>query len=145
MAILVSNPAAEPYYLFSLLVIVTWRRPKMGFPHLADIQLLWPPLHCLHLCRKGKTLIKAFCYSEEDTPAIWVYCTYVSLLDSGWREDRCTYYVLSRESRAQSSGWVSGSSYSTSLLLYKEDHLRKCSYLLTLVLFTLWPDFSWHD
>ena len=74
----------------------------MGFPHLADIQLLWPPLHCLHLCRKGKTLIKPF-VTLKRTRQLYE-CTYVSLLDSGWREDRCTYYVLSRESRAQSSG-----------------------------------------
>ena len=54
------------------LAIVTWRWPKMGFPHMADVQLLWPPLHCLHLCRKGKAFIKLFLLAGLKRSLIWV-------------------------------------------------------------------------
>lgn len=70
----------------------------MGFPHLADVQLLWPPLHCLHLCWKGRFFYQSFVLVGRGQ------LTYMSLFDSGWREDRSTYFVLSREFRFQSSG-----------------------------------------
>lgn len=74
----------------------------MGFPHLADVQLLWPSLYCLHLCWKGRFLSSIF-VGLKRTPGLYEF-TYMNLFDSGWREDRYTYYVPSREYPFQSLG-----------------------------------------